>query len=110
MYKFIIKAANAAIEHYTPFSPNILLHGNEDLLSFGFHAKVLSLPGHTHGSIGIYTETHELICGDLYSNNKKPAPSVNAWDFKELDQSIQYVHTLPIQKFYPGHGKPFIFK
>lgn len=43
--------------------------------AIGFEGKIYSVPGHTKGSICIIDEQGNLICGDLYSNNDKPALS-----------------------------------
>lgn len=51
---------------------------NEDMSvmgAIGFEGKIYSVPGHTKGSICIIDEQGNLICGDLYSNNDKPALS-----------------------------------
>ncbi len=54
------------------FTPDILLEDGYDLSQYGLKAKVISLPGHSRGSIGILTEDGDLFCGDLFENIKSP--------------------------------------
>lgn len=41
-------------------------------LNDGFDAKVIHLPGHSKGSIGLITSNGELFCGDLLANVEGP--------------------------------------
>ena len=90
------------------FLPDILLGDGEDLSSYGIDAKILSLPGHSSGSIGVLTAGKELFCGDLLENTKKPAPNSLVDDADALGASIQRLNELEIGMVYPGHGKPFL--
>jgi glyoxylase-like metal-dependent hydrolase (beta-lactamase superfamily II) len=90
------------------FSTDILLGDGEDLSSYGIDAKILSLPGHSSGSIGVLTAGKELFCGDLLENTKKPAPNSLVDDADALGASIQRLNELEIGMVYPGHGKPFL--
>lgn len=107
LHKLIVKAGKSVVDKFESFTPDIQLSDHDSLLPYGFHAEVLHLPGHTKGSIGIYTQSHDLICGDVYTNNKKPAVAPNAWNFQQLDESIQTLKTLQIRHYYPGHGSMF---
>lgn len=51
------------------FEPTIFLKNGDDLRSYGVDARVVELPGHTKGSIGIAVEDN-LFVGDV---NRKPA-------------------------------------
>jgi glyoxylase-like metal-dependent hydrolase (beta-lactamase superfamily II) len=46
------------------FKPDIFLRDGQDLGEYGFGAKIIHLPGHTKGSIGILTEEGDLFAGD----------------------------------------------
>lgn len=109
MSKGIRKITQHTLDDFTPFTPDILLNDGDSLSSYGFDAKVLHLPGHTPGSIGILTSNHELICGDIFSNSRKPSMASNALDFDLLIDSIKRLHTLDIATVYPGHGASFKF-
>ena len=77
------------------FAPDILLEDNQSLMKYGLDATVIHNPGHSEGSISIYTTDHDLFCGDLFNNDKK------------LDTSVEKIKALETSTVYPGHGKPF---
>ncbi len=96
-----------ALEEFEGFKPDILVNEGFDLAPYGFAAKVLHIPGHTKGSIGILTPQNDLIAGDIFSNPGKPAKAMNAADFKVMEASIKRLKKMKIQTVYPGHGEPF---
>lgn len=110
MKKQIIKITTKNLNGFMKFKPDILLKDGDDLLKFGFHAKVIHLPGHTPGSIGILCEGGELISGDIFANMKKPALALNAYDLKQMKKSAAKLKSMNITTIYPGHGKPFAAK
>ena len=91
------------------FKPDILLKDGQDLKEYGFRGKVIHLPGHTKGSIGILTDEGDLFAGDTLVNSKKPDIAVFVDNFQELKNSIEKLKRLNIKKVYPGHGKAFLF-
>lgn len=107
--KTITAATQRALEDFTAFSPDVLLEDGLSLLPYGLDATVLHLPGHTMGSVGVLTAAGELIAGDLFANNGKPAVAPNAADFAQLYAGVDRLRGLPVRTVYPGHGKPFPF-
>jgi len=91
----------------TKFKPDYTIDEKSDLSKYGLDAKVLYLPGHSKGSIGILTDSGELFCGDLFTNRKKPEPNSMVDNLNELNDSINKVKGLKIKMVYPGHGQPF---
>ncbi len=91
------------------FKPDILLRDGQDLKAYGWDAKIIHLPGHTKGSIGILTAEGDLFVGDTLVNYKKPDRAIFVDDPQELKNSIEKLRTLKINKVYPGHGKIFSF-
>ncbi len=89
------------------FKPDFELDENSDLSQYGLNAKVLYIPGHSKGSIGILTSDKNLFCGDLFTNQKKPEPNALVDNFIELNESIDKLKSLDITTVYPGHGQPF---
>ena len=87
--------------------PDIHLEDGADLAEYGFDAKVLHLPGHSKGSIGILTASGDLICGDLFDNTEEPALSTLMDDSAAAQASLEKLGTLEIHAVYPGHGEPF---
>ena len=94
--------------------PDIYIEEGYDLSGYGFDAKVINIPGHSKGSIGILTAGGDpsagsgqvLFCGDLLMNDKSgPHPGFGySADFRP---SLEKLKSLEIETVYPGHGKPF---
>jgi hydroxyacylglutathione hydrolase len=89
------------------FTPDILLDDGYDLSPFGLEARVLGLPGHSAGSIGVLTAAGDLFCGDLFENTKAPALNSLLDDPAAAQASAVRLAALPITFVYPGHGRPF---
>jgi glyoxylase-like metal-dependent hydrolase (beta-lactamase superfamily II) len=89
------------------FSPDILLEDGTDLSLYGLEARVIGLPGHSRGSIGILTADGDLFCGDLLENTKGPALGSLLDDPAAAQASVARLEALPIRTAYPGHGQPF---
>ena len=89
------------------FTPGLFLEDGSDLSAYGFAAKVLSIPGHSKGSIGILTMSGGLFCGDLFTNTDTPVLNSIIDDPADANASIQKLFGLKIHMVYPGHGAPF---
>jgi len=89
------------------FTPDRSIGEGDDLAEYGLEAKVLSIPGHSRGSIGILTTDGALFCGDLLANQDRPALSTIMDDEILGVESIEKLKTQNVQTVYPGHGKPF---
>jgi hydroxyacylglutathione hydrolase len=89
------------------FKPDRHLADGDDFTELGFDARVLSLPGHSKGSIGILTAGGDLFCGDLLDNAKGPAPNSIMDDPVACAASLGKLQGFEINTVYPGHGRPF---
>jgi hydroxyacylglutathione hydrolase len=89
------------------FTPDLLVEDGYDLAGYGIEARVVSIPGHSKGSIGILTSTGDLFCGDLLTNIDKPEFSSLNDDPPTANLSLQKLVSLRTQTVYPGHGEPF---
>jgi len=89
------------------FTPDILLSDGYGFSEYGLDAKVVSLPGHSKGSIGILTGIGELFCGDLFENMKGPTLNSLMDDSAAAKASIENLEGMKITTIYPGHGQPF---
>ena len=87
--------------------PDLYFEEGYDLAEYGFDARVLSLPGHSKGSIGILTVDGHLFCGDLLENMDKPVLNGIMDDLAAANASVEKVQSLEINTVYPGHGQPF---
>jgi len=89
------------------FTPDLLLEDGADLSPHGLDARVLSLPGHSKGSIGILTAEGDLFCGDLFENTKGPVLNALMDDLESAKVSLAVLESYKIRFVYPGHGEPF---
>ncbi|MFC1846484.1 MBL fold metallo-hydrolase [Chloroflexota bacterium] len=92
------------------FTPDCYLDNCYDLSEYGLDARVVYIPGHSKGSIGILTLSGDLFCGDLLINgDRTDNPSLNSIvdDKVVMDESVNKLKDLGINTVYPGHGKPF---
>ena len=89
------------------FTPDLLVEDGFDLSKFGIHAKVLSIPGHSLGSIGILTQAGDLFCGDLFENQSTPGLNAIMDDKPAAENSLTRLRSLDIRTVYPGHGDGF---
>ncbi len=88
------------------FSPDILVEDGFDLTGYGLEARLLHLPGHSAGSIGLLTGAGDLFCGDLLMNEKGKL-TLGYGDPPGFAASLARVRSLPLRRIYPGHGQPF---
>jgi hydroxyacylglutathione hydrolase len=89
------------------FKPDLLVEDGFGLSKYGIRAKILSVPGHSLGSIGILTTEGDLFCGDLFENQSKPVLNSIMDDKPAAEKSLSYLQSLHIRKVYPGHGDVF---
>jgi len=89
------------------FTPDSYLDEGDDLSDYGFDARVLHIPGHSKGSIGILTGGGDLFCGDLFENADEPALNSIMDDLATANASVERLKGLEIDTVYPGHGQPF---
>ncbi len=91
-----------------PFVPDVLLDEETDLSEYGLDARLLFLPGHSQGSVGVLTADGDLFCGDLLTNAR--GEPVKNWLVdvpEEMDASVKKLAALGVRTVYPGHGQPF---
>lgn len=89
------------------FRPDLHIDDEHSLSEYGFDAKVIYLPGHSKGSIGILTDDGDLFCGDLLINNEEPTLNSIIDDNEEANESVEKLKSLELKTVYPGHGKKF---
>lgn len=92
---------------FETFEPDFVIDESFNLTRYGLDARVLHLPGHSKGSIGVLTAEGELFCGDLlYHIFGKPQCHLID-DLADYTASIEKLRGLEVNTVYPGHGKPF---
>lgn len=104
---FIVKKIVNILFKITKFKPDFTIDEGQDLSEYGLDAKILYIPGHSKGSIGVLTEEGELFCGDLFINTKKPSLNSIIDNQEEALASVEKIKNYNVSTVYPGHGNPF---
>jgi glyoxylase-like metal-dependent hydrolase (beta-lactamase superfamily II) len=94
-------------KEFESFAPDVIIKEGDTLEPYGFDGVIYHTPGHTPGSICILDSYGNLICGDIWANQKKPELAPNAADFNQLKDSANRMKSLDYRTIYPGHGLPF---
>ena len=84
----------------------IYVADGDDLSSYGINAKIIELPGHTFGSIGVDVEEKHLFVGDELDNWITPGVGHLYTDFDAIKKSADKIKSLGNRTIYYGHGKP----
>lgn len=90
------------------FEPDLLVDEASDLSEYGLpEAQILSLGGHSAGSIALLLDDGSLFCGDVLENRKAPKLGSIMDDGPTALASVAQLKTLDAGTVYPGHGTPF---
>ncbi len=87
-----------------PFTPTIFLSEGDTLEEYGIPAKVLALPGHTAGSIGLDVAGRDFIAGDALMNLFYPTRSMLCHDRTAMEESARRISALGSRTIHFGHG------
>lgn len=87
-------------------TPSIWLEDGRELLEYGAAARVVALPGHTKGSIGVLTDTGDFIVGDAMFNIFRPTGALLYEDKEQMERSIGIIARSGAKILHVGHGKP----
>ncbi len=88
------------------FTPKIYLQDGDTLVNFGINAKIIGLPGHTNGSIGIDFGKEGIFVGDALMNMFYPTVSMLYHNYEQMIESARKISKLGETIVYFGHGKP----
>ena len=84
----------------------IYVSDGDDLSSYGINAKIMELPGHTRGSIGVDVEGKHLFVGDELDNWIRPGIGHLYNNLNAIKKSAEKLRKLGDRTVYYGHGKP----
>jgi len=92
-----------------PVKPDILLRDGDTIDGL----DVIHTPGHTKGSICLYSETLKAIfVGDALRTNKdrnlKPSSAAMSLNVEEAKKSIRKLVSYDFELLLPGHGPPIL--
>lgn len=106
--KMVLSISLSSFEKDTleAFEPTVYLKAGDNLREYGIDAKIIELPGHTDGSIGLEIDGDKLFVGDALMNMFYPTVSMLYTDEREMLASAEYISELGGKTIYFGHGKP----
>ena len=88
-----------------PFEPDVFLKEGDSLEPYGIDAKVIALPGHTKGSIGIQVGDKDLLVGDALMNLFYPTVSMLYGNREVMLETAKYITAQGEMMIHFGHGK-----
>jgi len=97
----------APLAHLAPLETDLDLDEGDDLSAYGLEARIIRLPGHAPGSLGIVTPGGEAFVGDLLVNYTVPSQPMYLSDREAWQLSCQRLQALIPDRVYVGHGEPF---
>ena len=105
--KAVLAGSRALFRKDIPmFQPDVFLEDGDTLEPWGIPAKVVGLPGHTLGSIGLDVAGKHLIVGDALMNLFYPTVSMLYNDRENMLESVKKISRMGERTIWFGHGKP----
>lgn len=98
----------APLAHLAPLEIDLDLDEGDDLSAYGVEARIIRLPGHAPGSLGIVAPDGEAFIGDLLVNYTVPSQPMYLSDEEAWHLSCQRLQALEPKQVYVGHGEPFV--
>lgn len=111
-FKLWTKLMNFGMKNLKPqkFEIDILLKNNEIINKYGINLKIINLPGHTNGSIGILYKNY-LFAGDaLVYRGKHPTIAYQNQNTVQALESYKKILKLKPNIIFIGHDKEISFK
>ena len=90
-----------------PLEMDIALEPDTDLAPYGIDGQIVSIPGHSPGSIGLITAEGDAFVGDLFVNYAVPSEPLYLSDRAAWKISSEKIRRLEPRRVYVGHGEPF---
>ena len=79
----------------------------DTLADYGFpDIKVVELPGHSMGSIGLLVADDAMLVGDALDNWIKPGMGHLYTDLEAEKKTVEKIRSFGKRTYYYGHGKP----
>ena len=79
----------------------------DTLAEYGFpDIKVIELPGHSMGSIGLLVADDAMLVGDALDNWIRPATAHLYTDLEAEKKTVEKIRSFGKRTYYYGHGKP----
>lgn len=87
------------------FEPTVLLNDGDTLEQYGIPAEIISVEGHTNGSIAIDADKKYLFVGDALMNMFYPTVSLLYHNREEMLKSAEKITNIGDRIIMFGHGK-----
>jgi len=87
------------------FEPDVFLLDGDALNDYGVKAKIIGLPGHTKGSIGIVIGDSDIFVGDALMNLIHPTKSLLYGNRADMLRSVEKIGAFSSATVHFGHGK-----
>ena len=84
---------------------DVILENGMSLSGYGIDGKILKLPGHTTGSVGVLLSSGELFVGDAMQNIISPSATWCFEDYAQAQESVKLIRNLHAAKIFYGHGR-----
>ena len=79
----------------------------DTLAEYGFpDIKVVELPGHSKGSIGLLVADDAFLVGDALDNWIRPGMGHLYTDLETEKKTVEKIRSFGKRTYYYGHGKP----
>lgn len=103
----LAKASASTMENgkVKPFAPDVLVDDGFSLKPYGVSAHIVTLSGHTKGSIGILTDEGNMIVGDAAFHMLRPTSARIYEDRAQMEKSVEKMKNLCNGLLYVGHGR-----
>jgi len=93
-----------------PADPDVILTADSEVEGF----RIISVPGHTNGSICIYRPGKVIFVGDALRSdsrgNPRPPSRISSLDDVKARASLAAISALDFDTLLPGHGAPVVGK
>jgi len=106
-YRTWTRLMNFGMKKFTPseFDIDIPLRDNQDIRRYGIDLKIINLPGHTNGSIGILYKNY-LFAGDALVNRKRnPEIAYQNQNNEDAKNTYQKILRISPEIIFIGHDK-----
>jgi len=109
--KLWTKAMTFGMKHLKskPFKIDITLEDNQTIDKYGINLKIVELPGHTTGSIGILYKDY-LFVGDALVNRRKISIAYQNQNNNKAQESLKKIINMKPKIIFLGHDKEFEYK
>ncbi len=87
-----------------PVEPSVFLEEGMSLAPYGIEGRVVALPGHTAGSVGVFLDSRDLLAGDAMFCLPGLGPPWCYEDKKQMEKSLERIKALRPRQIYTGHA------